>query len=81
LDTVVDALEQAGTELDREGLSGAVDGVADADAGWGVLEGTTRRKRAAPHTSLLVHLDRRLVGIDANHLADELLVANFDLLE
>lgn len=35
LDTVVDVVQQAGAELDREGLAGPVDRVADGDTGCG----------------------------------------------
>lgn len=83
LDTVVDVVEQTGTELDGEGLAGAVDRVTDRDAGWetllSVLVVFVQMEALDAHTCLLVDLNSGLIGIDSNDLADQFVLAHLNL--
>jgi hypothetical protein len=86
LDTVVDTVEETGSELDGERLSSSGDGVTDLDTGclrsvlsdlWacvGSLVGWGEGR-----TGLFVNLDGCLIGVDSNDLTHEVVVSDFDL--
>ena len=83
LDTVEDVVEEAGAELNREGLSGTENGGANAEARYTLrlapwLRPNRGRGEKEP-TGLLKHLDAGLFPIDADDLALKLEGADFNL--
>jgi hypothetical protein len=84
LNAIEDTVEEAGTELDGQGLTGAHDRVADLDTSCGssAIASQRRKKKEekdAQRTGLLVDLDGCLVAIDSNDLTDEVVMSDFDL--